>query len=145
MNPDEIFYIPNLTPDAEPYFESGKLWIDEYVDTILYIEAEFFHPIYQYVGHPDLVAVMKGDVKPAVIDFKTPLQYREREWSAQLAGYKYAINSDNKYTLEHSVDRMLSVRLRASGKMPLVNEVNDGALAFQGFLNALGSYRYFGH
>ncbi len=142
QKPDEIFWSPPIDPEILPYFESGKQWIDKYIATILYIECEVFHPIYLYVGHPDLIAILKGDEFASVIDFKTPIQYQERHWSAQLTGYKEAAIKDPNIDL-NIINKLLSVRLRSNGKMALVNQVKSEALAFNGFLNALGAHRYF--
>lgn len=140
---NDPIYIP-VSPGTEPYFRSGKRWIDQYVFKILYVEIEVFHPLYQYVGHPDLIAILKGDTDPSVIDFKTPIQYQEKHWSAQLSAYKQAFLKDPNYPNEDfNLDKLLSVRLKNDGGYPLVNQVTNERLAFQGFLNALGSYRYF--
>jgi len=142
QNPDSIHWSPPIEEEIQPYFESGKQWIDKYIDTILYIECEVFHPLYLYLGHPDLIAILKGDKDPSIIDFKTPIQYQERHWSAQLAGYKEAALKDPKIEV-YNIEKLLSVRIRANGKMALVNQVKNEAMALNGFLNALGSYRYF--
>lgn len=138
LKENKPLFIP-VAPEIEPYFQSGKHWIDLYIKKIIFIEQEFIHPLYKYVGHPDLVAILKGDKLPCVADFKTPIQYQEKEWSAQLSAYKNAIKASEKI----EIGNLFSVRLKANGKRPLVNQVTEEKLAFQGFLNALGAHRYF--
>jgi len=134
-------YDPNPLPyDVQPYFDSGRRWFDEYVDTVMWVEAEFVHPLYLYTGHPDLVAILRGNSLPSVIDYKTPEQYMERQWVAQLVSYTKMIEAQEKITLGPGVD----VRLRGDGRPARANPVRDPETAWNGFLNALGAFNYFG-
>lgn len=133
-------YIPPLDYEAEGYFISGKNWIDQYVDKIIFIEKRFVHPKYYYEGTPDLVAILKGHSNPSIIDFKTPIQYQEKEWSAQLSAYENMIQECKGIKF----DQLLSVRVREKGKKALVNQVKDKNNAFLAFLNGLSVCRYYG-
>ena len=133
-------YIPPLDYEAEGYFISGKNWIDQYVEKIIFVEKRFVHPIYFYEGTPDLGVILKGHVKPSLCDFKTPIQYNEKNWSAQLSAYEDMIHECEGIEF----GQLLSVRVREKGKPALVNQVKDKKNAFLAFLNGLSVCRYYG-
>lgn len=133
-------FLPELDYECEGYFISGKNWIDSYVEKVVFVEKRFVHPIYKYEGTPDLGAFLKGHKKPSLVDFKTPIAYYEKEWSAQLSAYDNMIYHCEKIEF----GQLLSVRVREKGKKALVNQVKQPNISFHGFLNALGCYRYFG-
>jgi len=132
-------FIPELDYEAEGYFQSGKDWIDRYVDKVLFVEKRFLHPVFLYEGTPDLVAILKGHIKASIADFKTPIQYDEKHWSVQLSAYEQAVYHSEKI----EIDQLLSVRVREKGKRALVDQVKEPIRSFQVFLHDLSSYRYY--
>ena len=139
MNHAKEIWVSALPNEVQPYFDSGRRWFDKYVDKIIYIEKEFIHPVYKYVLHPDLVAVIRGNDLPSVIDYKTPATYFERQWGAQLSAYFFGIQASENIEL----DGAMSMMVRKDGSDAVARHVKNLHEAFNGFLMAYGSYKYF--
>lgn len=74
----------------EPWFEAYVNWKDQNIEEIVAAEQVAFHPELQYAGTADLIAVLKGDDLPSVIDFKTS-NFLGGDWGLQLIAYKRAL------------------------------------------------------
>lgn len=119
----------------EGYCSSFRTWFDEMVVEVIAAEVELIDPILGYVGHPDLIAVLKGDKQPTVTDYKTPTTHGKL-WAAQCAAYM-------KLAERWNPCRCASVRLRADGGRALFKDYSTSDQDFQAFKLALWSYQYF--
>lgn len=129
---------PPLEEQHQGYFESFKKWFGSTVEEVIAVEPELVHPVYQYVGHPDLIARLKGDKCFTLVDYKTPAA-QQKSWKVQLAAY-VELGSQTEYKPE----RTIALRLNKEGKMPIINEYT-GTLAadFSIFLACLQAYKFF--
>jgi len=73
-------------PELKGYFESFRLWFDEYVETVIACEIELTDPVNRIKGHPDLICTLKGEPDPVGVDYKTPVT-PQKTWKMQMAGY----------------------------------------------------------
>ncbi len=126
------FMVPNMTADEQPYFNSFKRWFDATVDETISVEQEYRCDIHKFIGHPDIVCVLKGDSRICVVDLKTP-RTTSPSWRLQLAAYAWL-------TKAH---RCFSLRLSPEGKRALVDEATDWGHDLNFFCNALAVWRYY--
>jgi len=109
-------WVPGIPEECAGYVESWQRWSEKYVDRILMTEPELINHRLRFMGHPDLVAIMKGDQWVSVIDFKIPRQMRN-SWRIQLSAYGNLVEEAG-----WNVARSFSLRLNPDGKPPLVDE-----------------------
>jgi hypothetical protein len=85
-------YFPMLTLETEGYFESFQDWFDQYVDAVMMEpEKELRDEKMGFLGHPDFSWLVLKDGRNALVDLKTPVQYRKL-WSIQVGGgYWYLV------------------------------------------------------
>ncbi len=126
-------YVPD---DCHGYLESYKRWHDEYIDQVLAVEVELICSVYGFYGHADLIAVIKGDADPTVIDWKTPIATQPL-WKSQLAAYFHLAKP------KYNPKRVASLRLKRDGSRALFDEYTSQAEDFAGFLAALSAYKFF--
>ena len=129
-------FMRKLDAEVEPYFQSFKLWFDSTVEEVIGTELELKSSL-GFCGHPDLVAILKGDQTATVVDYKTPLS-ESKTWRPQLAAYHRLVNESGI-----NAKRCLSVRLRKNGGPALVTEYETDAEDWAAFLNALYAWNYF--
>ena len=125
--------------DIAGYVESYKQWHDRYVVKVLAVEKELIHPRWNYVGHCDLIARVKGYKPEPVIcipDLKTPLT-ASLTWRCQGAAYREAEQLEHK---EHVYAGVL--QLRRDGGLPKMIWIEDENIAFSAFIGALSAYNY---
>lgn len=108
------------------------------VDTVIETEQMVVSKRFGYAGTFDLLAVLKEDTTPSVIDLKTSKDF----WptmALQLAAYREALLEEGK-----KVARRLVVRIDKleTGKLE-IKEYTQHARDFNAFLAALSLFRYF--
>jgi hypothetical protein len=129
-------WFPPLPEGCRGYVESFQRWFDAAVEKVLMVEPNLVHPVYRYVGHPDMIVRIKGDATDSLIDIKTPLAL-SKSWRLQLAAYYFL-------THEHPCGRVLIVRLRKTGAPPVVTEHTGTLVAdFSIFLACLTAGKFF--
>jgi hypothetical protein len=137
FNRDQSFEIP-ATSQIGQMFQTYRQWFEMAIDTVVETEQLVVSKKFGYAGTFDLLAVLKGDTTPAVIDLKTSKDF----WptmALQLAAYREALLEEGK-----KVDRRLVVRIDKleTGKLE-VKEYTQHARDFNAFLAALSLFRYF--
>lgn len=120
---------------CDGYCRSFRAWFDDMVVEVVAVEVELEDPVQGYKGHPDLIAVLRGDKKPSLLDLKTPLA-ESKLWPAQVAAYKHLAK-------KYDVQRVASVRLRSDGSRALFNEYTSSAQDLRAFFCALYAHKYF--
>jgi len=127
-------WTPPLPDVWQPYVDSAKDWIDRTIDRVLVVERRFVDTAKGYCGKPDLIAVIRGDEAPTLIDWKTSASY-QKWWPVQIAAYRLLAAANG-----HTTGRGLSVRLRDS--LPVVAEAS-GARDYDVFISLMNAYKYF--
>lgn len=126
-----------LPPDWQPYFESFKKWSD-IIDTVILVEERLIDKELRYCGQPDIIAILKGDTKPTLIDLKTSQAF-QKSWRLQAAAYRNLAEKDKGIVIHRS----MSVRLKKNGSGCLINEHGDYKNDFNIFLSCLNAYQFF--
>lgn len=130
---------PPATEEYQGYLDSGKRWIDENVQDILMVEGDktrMIDPVNRYSGQPDLIATLKINPAPGVVDWKTSAALGAT-WVGQISAY-WNLAKINGWP---NIAWGASVRLRKSGKIALSNFIPNLNLELQYFLNANAAYR----
>lgn len=138
FNRDQSFEMPS-TSQIGQMFDTYRRWFEMVIDTVIETEQLVVSKKFGYAGTFDLLAVLKGDVTPSVIDLKTSKDF----WptmALQLSAYREALLEEGK-----EVNRRLVVRIDKleTGKLE-VKEYTKHARDFNAFLAALSLFRYFG-
>jgi hypothetical protein len=124
-------------PSLKGYVDSFRMWFKAFVTEVLEVEPHWVHPAFQFVGHPDLVLMLKHEKKPSIVDLKTSSS-SGKTWALQLSAYK-ELARQNGY---EDVKRIFSLRLRPHGQMPLADEYLYSDRDFAAFVSALTVFRY---
>ena len=134
-------FISKIDPECAGYVMSFDRWFEAMVDEVLFTEKEFIHPVYQYVGHPDLAVILRGARKAgALIDLKTPIQ-RQRIWAGQLAAYLDLVWHGG---YKDRIKKAGSLQLDPDGRMAKMVWYQDSFTQdLHAFLNLMNGYRYF--
>ena len=118
-------------------------WFSRTVQMPLLVEHEVRCPVYQYIGHVDLVCTWKGEDFATLVELKTP-SAPHKAWCLQLAGYWQALESSHRI-LNIPIGRAGSLRLDRDGGPALWDEMQkDRKPEYVNlFLQALNLQRYF--
>ena len=131
---------PEPPEEYKGYLESGILWIEDNVAEILMVEngdrTRLVDPVNRYSGQPDLIATLKINPEPGIIDWKTSLAIGAT-WMGQISAYWNLARLNGWPDISWGA----SVRLRKSGKIALSNFIPNLNLELQYFLNANAAYR----
>lgn len=100
---------PNLVDETRPYFEGYLKFLSDYRHDLVIesIEERVYHPLLQYAGTADRVALVSGE--RAVIDLKTASKLSPAT-GPQLAAYLEALNQ--RRTAKERVIRRYALQLR---------------------------------
>jgi hypothetical protein len=120
----------DIEEDDCGYIDSFKNWFDDTVDGLASVEHEYINRKYGFMGHPDLVCYIKGEI--CVVDLKTP-RTTSPSWKLQLAAYAHLTQAQ----------RCFSLRLNPDGGRAIVDEVKDWQRDLAIFFNALSVWRYY--
>ena len=121
--------------------QSFKKWMKEAVEKVIFVEQEFHCTCYDFVGHPDLGVIIKGDKGITIPDIKTPAT-QNKVWRGQLGAYWHLVEEHGNFDLP--VIRCGSLMLHPQGKTArLVEYTENSAQDFNAFIAALTARRYF--
>lgn len=129
---------PPLRADWQPYFDSGRRWFDAAVDKVILVEERLIDKQREYCGKPDLIAIIKGDKDPSLIDYKTS-QAVDKWWQLQAASYRRLAEVDRGIICHRS----LSVRLMKDGSMAKTKEYTNHARDLNIFTGIVNAWKYF--
>jgi hypothetical protein len=130
-------WVPDVPEDCAGFVASFDSWSSGIVEELVACEVELIHPVFKYVGHPDMVVRLKGDSTLTVLDLKTPAT-KQKTWRYQIAAYKQLIESNDI----GEVGRGMCLRLKKDGSSPIVDEYTSMAGDFQVFQAALIAHNY---
>lgn len=128
--------------DLKLRFLSFRKWFDENVVGVLCVEQELKCTCYDYIGHVDLIALLKWDRSCTLLDYKTPVQAK-KSWEAQVAGgYWHLVKKHLE--LRETIHRCGAIMIDPKGGPAKMIEYSGSTQrAFAGYLNALMAWRYF--
>lgn len=130
-------FCPPLDPEHQPYFDSARRWIDMAVDLVVLTEERLVDPALRYCGKPDLIAYLKGDKQPTLIDFKTS-QAAHPVWPLQITAYRKLAQVKGIGTA-----RGISLRLKADGSGCLPKEYKSMDRYWNVFIGLLNAHHFF--
>jgi len=134
-------YFPEPDKELAGYVESFKKWYDTMVSELISTEERYYDTKLKITGAIDIVAVLKGDRHPTIIDIKTPA-LAGKTWRLQLAAYKHLYNIQESSSIP--AERCLSLRVDKEGKKAKINEyTSDYDLNIYLYMAALKLHRYF--
>ena len=129
---------PPLKAEYQPYFASGKRWVDLMVDKVIAVEKRMIHSAMGYCGKPDLVCTLKGETVSSIIDFKTS-QAKANWHPLQIAAYQEL----SEYDSHIATHRGMTVRLLVDGSMAQADEHYGRAQVMNIFIGLLNAWKYF--
>lgn len=132
-------FVADVDEDCKNYFEVFKKWFDEMVDKVLYTEKRLNSSNYRISGAFDMIAVLKGDTHPTLIDIKTPAS-PSLSWQLQTAAYQLLAHE----CLNEIVVRRICLMLPKFKDSATVIEYEDHKRDQLLYLKALELYRFFG-
>ena len=105
----------NVRPELRGYLDSFYHWFEQ-VEEVVEVECRLFDMQLGFHGQFDILCRMRGDEGLSLWDYKTP-ESTNRVWPVQIAAYRHLARA-------HGYDprRGGMIRLRKSGRPPLVNE-----------------------
>lgn len=131
-------FVEEYDQDCKNYVEAFKKWFDEWVVEVLFMEVRLNHEKYRISGKPDMVARLKYDKEPSLIDFKTP-QAAQISWDLQTAAYDMLIED----IMGVKVGRRFCLMLPKDDSRIKISEYYDRDKSIRLYLNALELYRFY--
>ncbi len=132
-------FVTHVDEDCKNYFEVYKRWFDEMVVEVLHVEVPLYSDQYRFCTHGvDLIAVLKGDDFPSIIDLKTP-ENPSLSWELQTAAYDILVEEKLGIRARRRICLMLPKR---DDKVKVVEHGNHEKGRGL-FLKALELYRFF--
>jgi hypothetical protein len=126
IGPDEV------PAELRGYYDSGRRWLDAYVDTVHAAEQELRDEDRGYQGHPDLICHLKKDPDYSLWDYKSG-QVVLPTWETQIGGY-YGLAIKNDFQIK----RAGCLRLHPRGFLPKMDDFTPRLIylwrVFQGCL-----------
>jgi hypothetical protein len=123
--------------DLHTFVRAYYNWFTEHVAYVIGAEKVVVSHRWQYAGTADLVALLKGDDAPTVIDIKTS-NYVGDEWPLQLAGYRLALAERGVTCARRMVVQIPS---KKPGELH-IHEYEDHDRDERAFRNALQLWRW---
>src|SRR5271163_3329415 len=80
-------FVFDIDLDCNNYFSVYKDWFDSMVKEVIHTETRCNSKKYRLSGAFDMIAILKGDSKPSLIDIKTPA-LGSLSWQLQTAAYR---------------------------------------------------------
>jgi len=131
-------WIPQVPAYLEGRILSYRKWFDAVVERVIFVEQEFYCDCFDFVGHPDLGVVIKGDKGITIPDLKTPAT-QNKVWRGQLGAYWHLVDKHGGFDLP--VIRSGSLMLDPNGKTArLVEYTENSAADFNAYIAALTAY-----
>jgi hypothetical protein len=128
-------YVAPLPLQYQGYFDSFKLWYDQFVERTIEVEKRYTCHLYKYTGQLDIISFLKSK-RFALIDIKTPVT-ESKTWRIQLASYRHLLQSN-----DIEVDESMILQPKASGKIARAYKYDDWEMDFNIFIGALNAHRY---
>ena len=130
---------PNVIPEElGPMFMAYLHWFNAVVEKVVVCEIAIASKSFQYAGTLDLLAVIKGDSEPSVVDLKTSNNFWP-DMPLQLAAYRHALQENGMKAQRRLVVRVDKVD---QGRVE-VKEYTQHTRDFNAFVAARSLWGYF--
>ncbi len=130
----------DVKTDLFPMVEAVQSWFENTVDIVIGTNMIVYSDLYRYAGETDLVAILKGDIFPAIVDFKTSKAIFS-EMGLQTASYQGAYNEGKD--IGDQARRRLIVRVDKTDKGKIqTKHFTDDAKAYRAAICARQLYEY---
>jgi hypothetical protein len=133
-------YFPEPDKELLGYLKSFQGWYDTMVSKLISTEERFYDDVLMLTGCVDIVAVLKGDKAPTIIDIKTP-STESKTWKLQLAMYRQLFNTQKD--TKGKAERRIALKLDKNGKLPKIYEYTNHEQDLKLYMSALELHRYF--
>jgi hypothetical protein len=124
--------------DCKPYVDSYMRWFDYSVACVIHLETRINCKKYKLSGKPDMLAILKGDTEPTIVDWKSP-QTKATSWELQTAAYRILYREE----LNINVHRRMCLSLDNEGGRARVSEHTKHDLHERLFLNSYELHLFF--
>ncbi|PWU06774.1 MAG: hypothetical protein C5B43_01290 [Verrucomicrobia bacterium] len=131
-------FLTEIEDDCKNYVNFFIDWFDNMVASLLFTEQRMNCPNRKISGQFDMIAVLKGDRYPTLIDIKTPAS-PSLSWQLQTAAYRMMA----KEILSVECTRRICLMLPKVGSMGKIVEYENHKKDEDLFLKALELYRFF--
>jgi len=131
-------FVEDVDEDCKNYFMVFKEWFDAMVKDVIHTEVRCNSPSYKISGAFDMIAILKGDSEPTLIDIKTPAS-PSLSWQLQTAAYQLLALE----CLEIDVQRRICLMLPKVGDGVRIVEYQDHSNDQRLYLQALELFRFF--
>lgn len=131
-------FVEDVDLDCKNYFDVFKLWFDSMVREVIHTEVRCNSESLRISGAFDMIAILKGDNKPTLIDIKTPAS-PSQSWQLQTAAYQLLALE----CLDEHVERRICLMLPKYKDTVKVMEYEDHKGDQAKYLMALELYRFF--
>lgn len=131
-------FVEDVDADCKNYFEVFKEWFDSMVTEVVHTEVRCNSTKMRISGAFDMIAILKGDTEPSLIDLKTPMS-PSQSWQLQTAAYQMLAAE----CLNVEVKRRICLMLPKYKDAVKVVEYEDHQGDQAKYLMALELYRFF--
>lgn len=125
-----------IDEDCKNYFENFKEWHKNSIKEVLHTEMRVYSNTRKLTGQIDMIAIIKGDTKPSLIDIKTPLN-PSITWQLQTAAYKLILDESLNIQVERRLCLLLpkyGTNVRVHEYLNHQNDIDNFLLAYDVFL-----------
>lgn len=131
-------FVEDVDDDCKNYVDVFKIWFKEMIQEVVYTEVRCNSSFYRVSGAFDMIAILKGDTEPTLIDIKTPSS-PSLSWQLQTAAYQLLA----KEVLDVDVKRRICLMLPKHNSIAKIVEYEKHQQDHKLFINALELYRFF--
>jgi len=131
-------WVSTLDDEVQPYFDSFRRWADIMLDRVILVENEGICDCYNFMGHYDAVVILKGEDRPTLIDWKSPIS-GNRTWICQCSAYCHLAEKHSKVPVNRCGCVMLSPKGKTAKMQDYTSHRNE---AFSVFLAALTAFKW---
>lgn len=121
--------------DIAIFVEKVRRWHELHVQEVLHVEPEVIHRDFGYIGHVDMICVLKLEKKPCIVDLKRVAAVQPTT-ALQLAAYQEAAQK----TFKEKYHRRFALHVPKEGECKAVEFKNQND--FPAFLNCLSLYNH---
>lgn len=126
-------FLGDVDDDCKNYFDAYREWFDAMVKEVIHVEIPIESSAFRLKTHGvDLIAILKGDTKPSIIDLKTP-EANQDSWALQTAAYSILTQTE----LGIIPHRRMCLKLPKQPGAAKVSEYTEHARDEDLFLSAL--------
>jgi len=89
-------YFPDPDESLLGYLNSFRAWYDSMVSELISTEQRLYDTLLKVTGAVDIIAILKNDKAPTIIDIKTPAT-ESKSWCLQTAMYRQLFQHSERH------------------------------------------------